>query len=385
MRLTPHRVFYALQLGSMAALLPLLGGRLEAAGLDGLTIGLLMAMLPAGRLVAAPLWAFVADRYRLGGAILRLASVASAVAGMALARTDDVATVAATLFVFSAIRAPIGAILDSFVLRELADAGRPSSDYGRVRLWGSGGFLAGVAVASTASKVGLPPHLLADVTLLGAAATSFAFPWRGEGGPAPILPALRRLAAQRFLVPLLAAGALQAMTISVYDAFYSVHVRALGLPDPVVAASIAIGVTGEMLLMAGAGRVFGRLGPSRALLIATLSGIPRWILTATVHDPALLVATQALHAIGFGVFWVSGVQRMQQAAPPEISASAQSLWASATYGFGALVGAGLAGWARHSLGSAGIFEFLAAVAVLASACAAWLVRVEAPRPAMPAD
>ena len=49
-----HRLFYVLQLGSMAALLPLLGGRFEAAGFDGLTIGGLMATFPLGRLLAAP-------------------------------------------------------------------------------------------------------------------------------------------------------------------------------------------------------------------------------------------------------------------------------------------------------------------------------------------
>jgi hypothetical protein len=48
------------------------------------------------------------------------------------------------------------------------------------------------------------------------------------------------------------------------------------------------------------------------------------------------------------------------------------------------VGAGLAGWARAELGSAGIFTMLAVVSVLASFAALWLVNVDGRRGASPA-
>lgn len=369
-----HRAFYVLQLASMAALLPLLGGRFEAAGFDGVTIGLLMGMLPAGRLLAAPLWAYVADRHRIAGLVLRASALGSALAGMVLARSESVGALAIALFCFSAIRAPIGAVLDSFVLRALHDAGRPAQDYGRIRLWGSLGFVVGVLAAGAWDRVGLPPHLLADATLLGSAALAFLYPWRGQGGPAPILPALRELAAQPFLVPLLLTGALQALTISVYDTFYSVHVAALGLPSWVVGASVAAGVVCEVAVMAAGRPLLLRLGPARGMLLAAASGVPRWLVTAWAPDPALLIAAQALHGVGFGVFWLSGVQRMAQASRAEIGASAQSLWAASTYGAGALVGAALAGVARRSLGSAGIFLVLTAVSALATLTAVWFAR-----------
>ncbi len=373
-----HRAFYVSQLASMAALMPLLGGRFEAAGFDGLTIGLLMAMFPAGRLFAAPLWALLADRYRVAGLVLRLAATASALAGMVLARAESVTTLAACLFVFSALRAPIGSVLDAFVLQDLVDRGRPREEYGRVRLWGSVGFMGGVIVASYWARWPVPPHLFGDVTLLASAALSFGYPWRGSGGPAPILPALRELAASPFLAPLLLTGALQALTVSVYDTFYSVHVTALGLPPMVVGASIAVGVTCEVGLMALGRPFLERLGPTRGLLLATVSGVPRWVATATVTDPVWLVAVQALHGLGFAAFWLSGVQRLSQAARVEIAASAQSLWAASTYGFGALVGAGLAGFARQHVGSEGIFWMLAAVSSFASVAAVWLWRADRP-------
>ena len=148
--------------------------------------------------------------------------------------------------------------------------------------------------------------------------------------------------------------------------------------EGVVGASVALGVGFEVLLMSFGRPFLARVGPARGMLLAALSGLPRWVVTATVADPVVLVATQALHGIGFGFFWLSGVQRMAQAARPEIAASSQSLWAAATYGFGALLGAGLAGLARRELGSEGIFWMLAGVSLLASLSALWLWRVDRP-------
>jgi PPP family 3-phenylpropionic acid transporter len=112
--------------------------------------------------------------------------------------------------------------------------------------------------------------------------------------------------------------------------------------------------------------------------------IPRWLIMANSTDATVLVAAQVLHGVGFGAFWLAGVQRMSRGARPAIAASAQSLWAAGTYGIGALVGAGLAGWARAELGSAGIFTMLAVVSVLASFAALWLVIVDGRRGASPA-
>jgi predicted MFS family arabinose efflux permease len=292
---------------------------------------------------------------------------------MVVIRSDDPMVLAVAMFAYSALRSPIGSILDAFVVDALRERGEPPESYGRVRLYGSLGFLLGVAGAGWVERAGLPLPAFVDALFVATAIVAFAFPARGEGGPAPVLPALLGLAKQPFLLPLLVTGGLQAMTLSVYDTFLSVHVQAHGLPTLLVGASVGIGVSFETALLAFGRDWLGRMGPARALLFAAASGIPRWILTAIVREPALLVAIQVLHGIGFGAFWVSGVQRMARAAPPHISASAQALWGAATYGVGALIGALLAGQVRERVGTEGIFWMLAVVSVGATASAGWLV------------
>ncbi|MBM4369407.1 MAG: MFS transporter [Deltaproteobacteria bacterium] len=366
------RLFYGLMLGSLAALIPLLGGRFEREGLDGVTIGLLMALLPLGRLLSVPLWAWWADRYQAAGLVLRVSCVASAAAGMVVARAESVWALGLAMFLFAAMRAPVGAITDVFVMESLRSRGRPLAEYGRVRLFGSLGFMVGVLLAS----VPFSGHWLSDASLVATAIVAFAFPTRGAGGPAPVWPALVALVRQPWLLPLLLAGCLQAFTLSVYDCFLSVHVAALGMPEWVVGAAFAVGVACEIALMAWARPVLGRLGPAGGLFLAAAVNVPRWALTAWTSDPVVLVGVQVIHGVAFGAFWVSGVQRMAQGAPVQVAASAQSLWSAASYGVGSLAGQALAGEARELGGTAAIFEMLACVSVLATVAAGWLWRVD---------
>jgi PPP family 3-phenylpropionic acid transporter len=368
---------YFFALGALGAIVPFLGGRLEAAGLDGGTIGLLMAMLPLGRILSSPVWGWVADRYRMAGVLLRLGCGMALVGELLLLASGHAGgpvLAAVGLFVFATGRVPLGPLVDTVILDHLRAVGRDPREYGSIRLWGSVGFLGVAACAAWMSDSGRDPLILGAVLLTVTMGFAFAFPTRGGGGPAPIGPALAALAREPFLVPLLLTAALQALALSVYDTFFSVHVQALGLPASATAAALALGVTGEIVVMRFASPILRRLGAANALLVAALVGTLRWGLTAALADPVALVAVQALHAVSFGFFWLAGVQMMAERAPVSVSASAQSLFSAASYGVGALGGALLAGEMRARFGSVAIFQALTLVSVGSVVSAAWLVR-----------
>ncbi len=367
------RSFYFVSLGALGAVVPFLGARLEAAGLTGHQIGLLMAMLPLGRLVSAPVWGWLADRFAMAGLLLRIGCAIAVLGDLAILYGTDPRWAAAGLFLFSAGRAPLGPLVDSVTLQALRQPGHDPREYGRVRLWGSIGFLGFAVACGRLSDLGLDPLVLGAGLLAATTLLAFRFPTRGAGGPAPVLPALKALLTQPFLVPLLGMGCLQALTLSVYDTFFSTHVRALGLPSMVTASAVALGVACEVGVMRFGRPLLARLGAPRALLLAAAVAVPRWWLTAQVHDPVALVAVQMLHGVSFGVFWIAGVQLMAEKAPPQVSASAQSLFSAASYGVGALVGALLAGELREAWGTAAIFEGMAVVSCGATLFAAWLV------------
>lgn len=360
------RAFWTLSLAALGGFIPQLGGRLEALGLTGTQLGVLLALLPAGRLLSAPVWGWLADRFQVGGALIRLGAFLSLLGFVAVWRAQDAWTAAAGLLLLAVGRSPLGPLVDAFTVAALKSAGRDAREYGRTRLWGSVGFLLAAQGSGWVAATGGDPLVVGVGLMFLCALLSVGFPRRGGGRPAPVGPALRALATQPGFWALLGFGALQALTINVYDTFFSVHVRALGLPATVTSTAVLVGVAVEIAVMAAGRAILTRLGSGSALVIAAAAAIPRWLLTAWLVNPGALIAVQALHGVSFALFWIGGVDEItRRSAGRGVTASAQSLWATATYGVGALAGAALAGIVREQLDTAAIFYVSAAVSCLA--------------------
>ncbi len=367
MSFTYLRLYYFVMLGALAGVVPFLGARLEAAHMDGVALGVVMAGSPIARLLVAPLWSFLADRSRMAGLLLR-ASCAVALAGHVLLwKAESFEALVAGALLLAGGRAPFGPLVDGMILESLRAHPGGTGAYGTVRLFGSLGFLVVAFAAGLADeRLGIDPLAIGVGFAIVGLGMSFAFPLRGEGGPAPLGPALRALAADPLLPPFLVYATLQGMTLSVYDSFFSLHTEALGLGRTVVGGAVASGVAVEVLVMAFGGALLTRLGPARMLAIAALAAIPRWLATAWVTDPIGLVAIQASHGISFGFFWIGGVQWMAGRAPRAVSASGQAVFTAAGYALGNLFGALLAGLLRREFGSSSIFLAMAVASTVAA-------------------
>jgi PPP family 3-phenylpropionic acid transporter len=85
-------------------------------------------------------------------------------------------------------------------------------------------------------------------------------------------------------------------------------------------------------------RIFRRFEPRHVFLFAVMLALPRWLLTAWIREPWVLVGLQALHGVTFGAFWVAGVAVVSRRAPPQVANSAQALLGVAVGGLGAGLG-----------------------------------------------
>ncbi len=351
-------LLFFLGLGGAGGFVPYLGLYLERRGLSGAQIGALMASMPLARMVASPLWAAVADKTRMGTRLLQLSGTLATLILVGIFLPLGPVGLGLVLMAHWAVRAPSGPLLDSAAVRMLERNGLDTAHYGRIRLWGSLGFLVvGVAGSLTVTPGELPmvPLALAVCLWALAAAFSFALPVEEGGGPAPFWPALRTLGGKPGIGLFLAAAALHGVALNVYDAFFAVHVTSQGLPGWVIGASIAAGITTEVALLAYGRAVLSRLSPGTLVAVGMAAGALRYGVMAWATAPALVVAVQTLHGLSFGAFWIGGVEWMRRAAPPTVAASAQALFNISGYGLGPVLAALSAGLLLDGAGTPGLF------------------------------
>ncbi len=332
---------FFVDLGGLGAWAPFVGLHLQRQGHDGVVIGGLLALVPVVRMLSAPAWAGLADR---SGSTVRLLTVAMSLSVLAAAAVafgpPSAAILALGLGAVAALRAPVAPLLDATALDVVVRSGRPPGDYGRLRLWGTVGFLVVTAVAALSvdrSATAAPALGMAVACWALSAAMTRGLPAPPPAPPVRLGPALRRFAASPFLAPLLVALVLHGFGLTLYDSLVAVHLQARGLGGQGIAVALVLGLLVEIAVMARGTVLLDRVGAFRLLVIAAAGAALRWGLTATVTTPWLLVGVQALHGVSFGAYWIAAVEVMRRHAPPELQASAQALLTASSYGVGAVL------------------------------------------------
>ncbi|MCO4744323.1 MAG: MFS transporter [Proteobacteria bacterium] len=362
-------LYYAASIGSLS-FIPFLSLMLADRAIDDRAIAATLALLPAGRLMGGTSWAWVADRLGRPQLILRLATGSAALLGVAVLVAPTPLLLAAALLSFSFMRAPQFPIVDALALQRLGGG------YGSVRAWGSLAYLLLVLAASTLRTVDSNGPLAAAVVLLFITAmVAWTLPPGEQPSSPPGWAQIKTLISDRTIGLVLMLSLIQGMTITPYDTLFTLHISRLSLPETVASVAIAVGVAGEIGVMAAGRRLLDRIGPAGLLVLAAVSGLPRWAVTAWSTDPTLLIAAQLLHALGFGAFWIGGTRLVAERAPKGLASTAQSLFPAAGWGFGYLASMGVAGVLLPLGGPPAVFTASLALSVVATVLALRLTRL----------
>jgi PPP family 3-phenylpropionic acid transporter len=331
--------YYFLWLGAIGLFLPYYGLHLRRVGYSDAEATRLLGLGPAMGLLAPPIAGLLADVRRARPHLLRGASLLMVIAFLGLLPDAPPALVTVVaMAAFSLARAPIGTLVDA---ASTEAAGRER--FGRMRLWGSSGFLLTVlAGGALAERVGgLAMRVCTLAILIGAAGVSFAVPApkvsRRRGVLAAWWAVVRTPAFLLFLLAMLLSEAAAAT----YDGAFSLHLARLGYPHAFIGLAWAIGVASEVGVLWLSPMLFRRFPPGRLFALSIAVAAARWAALATVVSPAAILALAPLHGITFGLWYASAVQ-VVQVHGRAVPTGAQGLLAAA-YSMGAVLGVGLSG------------------------------------------
>jgi len=347
----------------------------QSLGYTTLAIGALTSLQSATRLFAPYAWGYWADHQGRREGLLRLAVAGALIASMgffAAPRPVWIASVCAALFICTAGVVPISeaALAHRVSHGDRVDLGR----YGRVRLWGSLGFIGAVTTSGFALQwlgVGRFPFICSGV-LVALLLAVLRLPASVEAAPAegPRAGALRVL--REPVVAWFFAGVfLTVLGHTGLYAFFSLYLSSLGYAKGEIGLLWAIGVVAEVGWFYFQGRWSHRLPTHGWLLLAALVSALRFAMIAAFGgNPVLLVAAQCLHALTFAAQHAACIAVVSKHFPGRLRGRGQALYTVLGYGASGVIG-GLGGGAiSEAFGLSAVF-WAASVASLAAAFACW--------------
>lgn len=339
--------FYGAIFASVGIFLPYWPIWLESRGLSPVEIGLIIGASFWPRIVTSLLVPYLADRLGRRRLMMTVMTALTLAGLLAFAWVSDFWMFMALGLLTGATWSCILPLAEAISLERIAGAGL---DYGRIRLWGSITFiimsiLGGVAL----ERAGAPAIftlLIATTTLTLIACLTMPESEQRSADAEP--PRLGRLVGRSDLWLLaIAASMIQASHTLLYN-FGSIHWRAAGHSETVIGWLWALGVIAEVVFFMISARVIASMPLARLLAIAGVLTALRWCLNGLSASLPLLLATQLLHGITFGLTFLVTITYLRETTSPELRASAQGFYVAVGFaplsGLLSLVSGWLYGW-----------------------------------------
>jgi PPP family 3-phenylpropionic acid transporter len=367
-RLSGFYFFYFAFVGAMA---PYWGLYLKSLSFSAVEIGVLMSLLQVMRIFAPNLWGHISDRTgrRLG--IVQLAATICLVAYLGVFR----ATSFWSLFlVMSLISFFWSASLPLVEATTLSHLGGGTDRYGRIRLWGSVGFIL-VVVGLGMALDHYPMRTLLWVVLAllaGIVLTARAIPEAEIAVHEPEHGSLAQVLKRPQVLALLAAAILMAAAHGPYYTFFTIDLVAAGYSKTLSGWLWALGVLCEIGVFLLMPRLLARVRVEKVVLFTLAVAALRFLLIAWLVDKiAGLIFAQTLHAFTFGAYHASALTLVHRYFRGRNQARGQALYNSLAFGVGGSLGSLYSGVAWEGLGAGWTFSLAAACAALAAMVFAW--------------
>ena len=357
--------FYFWYFAFIGAFAPYFALYLKSLGYSAAEIGMLLAVNPVARIFGPTLWGWLSDHYRARAQLIRVTAVGTASVFVAVFFNHGFAWMFAALLLLNVFWCGVLPLAESATLNLV---GSRVGAYGRIRLWGSVGFVVVVIAGGYALDyfgiIALAPMVLSLLVFM--AISTFLLPRDRQpsehAGHASILSIVRQPA----VMALMAGFFLMQVAHGPYNAFYSIHLVEAGYTKKAVGWLWSLGVLSEIGLFIVLPRLMRAYSLNQILLFSFGCAFVRLLLIGWgVDSLAILLTAQLLHAITFGAFHSAGVAMMHRIFQGRNQARGQAIYTSLGYGLGGTLGTLMAGYSWETLGSRWTFTFAAIAALLA--------------------
>jgi PPP family 3-phenylpropionic acid transporter len=362
--------FYFFYFAALGAIVPYFSVYLRSIGFNATRIGELMALIMISRIIAPTIWGWIADHRGQRMIVVRMAALLSAVVFAGVFVGTRFWWLALVMLGFSFFW---NATLPQVEAATMSHLGGRASQYARVRLWGSIGFIVSVVGLGSLFDFVDPWWLLpiVMVLLIFIWVSSLMVPDREMGVESEHHGPLREVLFRPEVFAFLFACFLMQASHGPYYTFYTIYLSDHGYSKTLIGWLWALGVVCEIGVFILLHKVQSRISLRQIMLVSCILAAARWFLIGYFPDYLMiLLLAQVLHAVTFGAYHAAAIETVHNFFRGRHQTRGQAIYGSISFGLGGALGSFYAGYIWDSSGAAMTFV-IAALLAAAAAVVVW--------------
>jgi len=315
-------------------------------GFSVIEIAVLMSMLQVTRIVGPFSWGWLSDYLSNRVGIIRFCTCLAALVFACIFFLQSYIGFFIWMFVLHTVLSSLMPLGESATVHALYKDNSFDKRYGRLRLWGSIGFIVMVLVAGELfqrKSIELYP-IVGMIVLLVLAVISFCLREpkmeRRKMVKGELLVVLVNPDVRWFLL----SGFFMIFAHAALYVFYSLYLADLGYGKFQIGLFWALGVFAEVIFFYFQSKVLSRVDAEVVLQGAFGIGVVRFILIAFLPITPVLIFAQVLHAGTFAAHHSAATKLLQRWFTGPLQARGQAVMATVSYGLGGTLGGLCAGW-----------------------------------------
>jgi PPP family 3-phenylpropionic acid transporter len=333
-------------------------------GMDAAEIGILMSLMQITRIFGPTLWGWVADHSERRVRVLRITAFSALGAFVGLFFGNSFAQFFVVMVLLNGCTSAQAPLSEALMLSEMHG---DLTHYGRLRLWGSVGFIFAVTVGGKLlDQIGVAHMPWLAWALLGL--VLIASLRLRESPHAQVhreRPSVMKLLKRREVISFFTSTMMMVASHSALYVFYSLYLAQIGYSKTVIGLMWSLGVIAEIVFFYFQAPFFRRFGAKTLMLVSLAIAVVRFaMIGACAQSLSLLLFAQILHAATFATHHSSSVLTMQRWFSGPLQASGQALYFSISYGIGGSLGGMLLSMFWHDNDGHAVFYAASAMAAI---------------------
>ncbi|HEY3431989.1 MAG TPA: MFS transporter [Rhodocyclaceae bacterium] len=362
----PQRLaaWYFCYFAFLGAFVTYFGLYLQGVGMSGWEIGILLSIHSVLRLAAPLFWGWWADRRNARAATVKVTMVVSLAIFSLLFLAHGFWTFFILLTLLSFFWTATLPLVEALTLAHLQHR---IERYGRIRLWGSIGFIFAVqGVGIWLDVFSVSSLLWVCIIILGGNwVTSMMLSETQAGAVSHSSGSLRDILGQVRVMALLGGCFLMSAAHAPLYVFYSIHLVDNGYSKTAVGALWALGVVAEIFVFLAMPRLLGRYSLRLILSASFALAVLRFLLIGWgIASVPVAIAAQILHGATFGACHASAMAALNRWFAAHHQGRAQSLYSSLSFGGGSVLGGLVSGYGWEHWGAGPTYSLAALFALL---------------------